>query len=420
MNRRDVQGLVFSGYRALPRSLTVLLEFGSGDARGFLRRLLPGVTSANERTELARNVAFTAPGLRALGVAPGTLGAFSEEFRQGMAEARRAERLGDVGEDAPAHWEFGGGATPSDAVLLIYAKDRARLAEERSELEQRLRRFALGARLIETYLPEDGREHFGFRMGVSEPGLTRREQRRGRERIPLGEVLLGYRNAFGETTPFPSAPSVRSTRDFGVRLGERQVALGRNGSYLVIRKIEQRIAQFEHFLKEGADRTAELSALAARTIGRWPNGAPLALQGEAPPHGVSHVERPFGYGDDPNGARCPLDSHVRSVNPRDLLGARANAHRLLRRGRLYGPTALESSAEERGLLFMALNADLARQFETVQASFVRGLGGIGAQSPGDALLARGREAGFLRVRGGLYAFLPSISALSYLAELRRG
>jgi Dyp-type peroxidase family len=421
IDRADVQGLVFSGYTGEPVSRVFLLDFERGDGRGWLRRVLPFVTSARERDgaeSVRRNLAFTAQGLRSLGLPMDVLAEFSAEFRQGMAHPARSRVLGDAGEDAPAAWDFGGADDRIDAVLLVYARSAEKLAAEASALERGFERFAIRARAIDTFLPADGREHFGFRMGVSEPGLTRREHRRGRERVPLGEFLLGHLNAYGERAEFPTAPIVRSTRDLGLSLGDRHVAFGRNGSYLVVRKLEQRVAEFRSFVAGAAGESG--AGRAACLVGRWPNGAPLVLRPEEPPSGAPWREQPFGYSElDASGARCPLGAHVRRAHPRDLLGRSAQFHRLLRRGRLYGPSApgereaRSESGAERGLLFLALNADLSRQFETVQGTFLNGRAGLETPRTRDDL------ARFVRVRGGLYAFLPSISALNYLLESAR-
>jgi hypothetical protein len=113
---------------------------------------------------------------------------------------------------------------------------------------------------------------------------------------------------------------------------------------------------------------------------------------------------------------------------------------LLRRGRLYGPERdAEGEASERGLLFLALNADLGRQFEYVQSRLAVAQGSLSLRGETDAFLGtsgagekglrhftlpaepvRKRLFGLpdlVRARGGLYGFLPSLRALGYLADL---
>jgi deferrochelatase/peroxidase EfeB len=228
-------------------------------------------------------------------------------------------------------------------------------------------------------------------------------------RLATGEFLLGYRDGGGRKQRGPTAPRLPTTREPPPLVDRgRRVDLGFNGCYLVLRQLEQRVDELKAHL-DAAEASGTSRPLArARLVGRWANGASLALHPEAQPS-EREPER-FRYDElDPDGRRCPLDAHVRKAYPRG--GAKRGhdddpeRHRLLRRGRLYGPAEEASAAgEERGLLFMALNADIARQFEHVQGRFANG-------SP---LLA------WTRTRGGAYAFLPSLRALGYLADLGQG
>ena len=123
-------------------------------------------------------------------------------------------------------------------------------------------------------------------------------------------------------------------------------------------------------------------------------------------------------------------------------------HRLLRRGREYGPglspeQALDSSYpdnDEHGLHFICLNANISRQFEFVQAAWIastkfNGMTGesdpllgnrqpiAGCPATDNFLLAQNgglsrRISGvpqFVTVRGGAYFFLPGLKALQFLA-----
>jgi deferrochelatase/peroxidase EfeB len=199
----------------------------------------------------------------------------------------------------------------------------------------------------------------------------------------------------------------------------------------------------EQARKAGAsDIKAWAKFFAARMVGRWPNGMPLvhAPDNEDP----VRSENEFGYRElDPHGLRCPMGAHIRRSNPRDSLGedgatslGRTNLHRLMRRGRVYS-----EPSGRKGLIFMALNANLRRQFEFIQQTWINNpkFGGLSAER--DPLVGRCgydvddqrlpriftrsmlpvRERclglpSFVRVRGGGYFFLPSMRALSYLAE----
>jgi Dyp-type peroxidase family len=193
--------------------------------------------------------------------------------------------------------------------------------------------------------------------------------------------------------------------------------------------------------------------LAAKCVGRWPSGAPLALSPEKDDPTLSDADD-FGYYEkDPHGFACPIGSHIRRSNPRDSLGPdpetalkSANRHRILRRGRSYGDRPKDPRVEDgvdRGLHFICLNSDLERQFEFIQHTWINNsvFGGLNGEV--DPLIGnitklsdeQGRNraimtvqddplrtrvhnmASFITVKGGAYFFLPSITAMRYLASL---
>jgi Dyp-type peroxidase family len=459
MDAGDIQGLVFSGYRAQPLARYFFLRFGSGDARGFLGELLNRVSTAalDERYESRRlNVALTATGLRLLGLDERALSTFPRELRQGMAHPERSAALGDSGADAPEHWQLGGTSRELDGVVFAYAQTEEELDEETELVESALARHGVVAEQEDAYLDPAGREHFGFADARTNPRLSRFSLRRDDNpfdpRVPLGEIVLGYRNARGVRPARPVAPAKRSTRVLPPPLdGGRSMDLGKNGSYVALRKLEQDVPGFYHFTREQGERAFPgdpdaAKHLAAALVGRWPDGTSLVLA----PHGEPASPNPsnrFGYREhDPDGRRCPFGAHARRANPRDQLGddpaeslRRMRSHRLVRRGRLYGPRydPAAPSTEPRGLFFMALCASLAGQFEFVQESLLESSKAPGVYRERDPLVGRsddgerGREPftipaepyarsvpirRFVQVRGGAYLFLPGLRALAYLAE----
>jgi deferrochelatase/peroxidase EfeB len=454
MDRDDIQGLVFSGYKAQPFARYFFLRFGGGDARSFLGEILNRVSSASEdeRDEPRRlNVALTASGLRALGLDGSALSTFPRELQQGMAHPERSFALGDSGPDAPEHWQLGRPETSElDAVVFSYASSDEELDEEGEMLEAALERHGVGAHAEDVYLPPDGREHFGFADARTNPRLSRFSLRPDPNpfdpRVPLGELVLGYRNARGVRPARPRAPAKRSTRELPRPLdGGRSMDLGKNGSYVALRKLEQDVGGFFAFVREqgGALYPGDADPaghLAAALVGRWQNGTSLVLSPEREP-GVPNLSNRFGYRDqDALGRACPFGAHARRANPRDQLAfdpeeslRRMRSHRLVRRGRLYGPRYFPDAptAEPRGLFFMALCASLSGQFEFVQESLLESTKVAGVYSESDPLIGRsgdrftipaepyGRAVPirrFVRVRGGAYLFLPSLRALAYLAE----
>jgi Dyp-type peroxidase family len=236
--------------------------------------------------------------------------------------------------------------------------------------------------------------------------------------------------------------------------GSGAVDLGRNGSYLVVRQLQQDVDGFWLFLDtatrraDGSEDPAARTALAAKMVGRWPSGAPLvkAPGQDAPALGDDNE---FTYRADLPGLACPVGAHIRRANPRDSLpGGAASSltasglHRLLRRARSYGPAAGGPSGT--GLYFMCLAADLSRQFEFVQHTWLNNTTFNGLYDDADPLTGnrcsasagfkgtgftvqahpvRHRHQGlpqFVRTRGGAYFFLPGLSALRYLARLNKG
>jgi deferrochelatase/peroxidase EfeB len=146
-------------------------------------------------------------------------------------------------------------------------------------------------------------------------------------------------------------------------------------------------------------------------------------------HGADdHVRNDFlYYYKDRFGLACPIGALRLS-----------KMHRIIRRGRPYERrTADKEGADgqrtEKGMLFIALNADIAGQFEMIQHSWLNnphfnGLysgtdpishyadqgGDITIQSRPTTLHIK-RPAPFVRVRGGAYFFLPGIRALRQIA-----
>ena len=114
--------------------------------------------------------------------------------------------------------------------------------------------------------------------------------------------------------------------------------------------------------------------LAAKIVGRWRDGTPLDVSADRPdPAVVADKTRnnAFDYGADPAGLKCPIGAHVRRMNPRRSLpfdGKLVDRHRIMRRGIIFGeplPEGAEDDGRDRGVIFMCLQASLARGFEFV-------------------------------------------------------
>ena len=401
--------------------------------RTLMGRLADVVTAAGSSRSPAGDawvsVALTYQGLRALGVPDASLESFAWEFRQGMAA--RARALGDVGESAPEHWEPPLGTAQAQVILIGLAPDETRLEAAIGRGRQAFADLK-GVTPIwrqDCRAPADHKEHFGFRDGMSQPaieggGLTGDNSLE--PPLKAGEVVLGHVDEMGGMAPTPT-PSI----------------LGRNGSYIAFRKLHQNVAAFRSYLRANASGAEDEELLAAKMMGRWRSGAPLALcpMHDDPVLGADKSRHnAFGFADDATGYKTPPGSHVRRCNPRDAAVAGVvRLHRMIRRGTAYGPPlpagALQDDGADRGLMFAFVGAHLKRQFEFVQSEWINGGAFLGlgdAQDPvagpaetSDAYSIPRRPTPrrlrglprFVTTRGGEYAFMPGLRALRWLADL---
>jgi Dyp-type peroxidase family len=249
--------------------------------------------------------------------------------------------------------------------------------------------------------------------------------------LATGELLLEYADEAGE---LPVAPLPH--------------LLANNGTFMVYRKLHQNVATFRKYLKEkGALYSGGPDKLASKFIGRWRDGTPVELSPDEPsPAIVQDKNRNvnFVFGNDLDGARCPFGAHIRRTNPRDAFGFNGkliNRRRVSRRGMPYGPYTPDeqpgSDNEEHGIIFMALNASLFRQFEFVQQQWIEygndsrqgndkdivlgnhgGSGKVmiqGTTDPNNPPFLCGALPNFVELRGGDYFFMPSITALRMIA-----
>jgi len=222
--------------------------------------------------------------------------------------------------------------------------------------------------------------------------------------------------------------------------------LGRNGTYVGFRKYQSRVGAFNRFLQAHGSTDEERELLAAKLVGRWRSGAPLVLAPDAdnPELGADpHRNNDFDYANDPRGRQAPFGCHIRRMNPRDTKLTRltdVKLHRLIRRGTTYGPpydrNALSEADDEvdRGAIFLFISAKAMATIEFLQQEWINdgnfiGIGDerdpiIGLQQEGATFtipkdpvrkLVRGIET-FNVLRGGEYFFMPSISALKWLAN----
>jgi Dyp-type peroxidase family len=434
----DIQATVLR-YRPEPYYGThVMLHVDDARAgRELLRRLTPHVDSAAEWWQAGEPwiaVAITYPGLVALGVPEDSLQSFPEAFREGMAA--RADKLLDHGDNDPKHWEphFGSGLIHIGVSVFSDSEEtwRRTMDMARRNYEGRPGLTVLSA---EDFGAQPGDLNpLGYKDSIGQPAV----EGSGVDPLPgqgpaikPGELILGYPGEAGVPLPAPQ-PEV----------------LGRNGTYVGLRKYQTRVATFNRFLQEHAATEDDRQLLAAKLVGRWRSGAPLTL---APDHddpalGADPLRNnDFTYAADPDGRQVPLGSHMRRMNPRDTemaLLADVNIHRIIRRSTTYGapydPTAISPQDDEtpRGLHFIFISAKAMATMEFLQQEWINNgnfmsLGeerdpNIGLQEDGAAFTipkepVRRRIHGietFNVLRGGEYFFMPSLSALGWIGKER--
>ncbi len=460
----DIQGIVLSAFSYLPYSRFLFLHFvDRKSAHEWLHSVIPDVVTAARKDSVklstATNVAFTQSGLTRFSLSDATLATFPREFINGMAEAKCSRRLGDVETSDPATWQFGGpGTREIHSLLMLYGKNEETLeALHRKHLET-LRKCDVQR----VYEQDCGRmsdyEPFGFRDGISQPvieGSTR--QLPGQTVIKAGEFLLGYENEYEQISLSPMVSIAEDRTDLLASdpNGSGRKDLGRNGTFLVLRKLSQNVDAFRNFCDQatrnadGSPNPAESELLAAKFVGRWRSGAPLTLRpykDDATLGGDSKRNNDFMFSrSDRDGYACPIGSHIRRMNPRDALLSNerkslevGNRHRILRRGRRYeDPPSGDSGKADQGLVFVAINADIQRQFEFLQQTWLNNEKFLGLHDSQDPLVGDHQGGGrmeiqdkpvrrrihglprFVDVKGGGYFFLPSLRGLRFLALERR-
>ncbi|RKT03785.1 Dyp-type peroxidase family [Streptomyces sp. 3211.6] len=484
---RSTQGDILAGSRKDQACLLLLRFRDPVLARRWLRRLLPEISTTEEMARF--NAAFSAARVKAGGTDPASLsaqwtglslthaglrflagrdpfpalppGSTAEAFAQGPAQ--RAEALGDTGDSSPDSWVFGGEGPHRavHAILNLAADDPRKLAEAVDRHQQ-----ALGAAQGVLVFRQDagtlpgalrGHEHFGFTDGISQPGVrgfhapdpatgTTVLGKPGARLVPAGEFIVGQEKAGKRPAGLP--------------------AWATGGSFQVVRRLAQDVpgwwAQVRERLADlkragAAPADATDTWLAARLVGRWPGGTPVArcpLAEQPCPAGTGPTA--VSYRDDPQGWHTPLFAHIRKGNPRDgivplpgrppLDPAVTDTHRIIRRGIPYGPAydpqqepGRGTNGASRGLVFIGYQADLVQQFEFVARQWVNATDFPAGRNPrtgADPVLGPGSpvafesESGtgsrattlsfgrFVHTEGALYAFTPSIPTLRALADGR--
>ncbi len=299
----DIQSLVFGGLGFLEFGTCLLFDLPetSDAAQSWLKSIFEDIGfNDGRRLETDRKAALTlalgARGLKRLGLPEEGLATFPFAFLEGMTTPARARILGDVDRNASENWIWG--RSQPDAALLVYGTSPEGVAA----LKQGVIDFALAQGMTQPHeiplkkVTDDKKEPFGFVDGISQP-VIRGTYKGMRNADPIhlmepGEFILGYPDNRGNMPPGPTLraladpgnqlPLVGAVSGFDKNVVENDRDLGFNGTFLVIRQLEQDVTGFRSYCEEQAKHLAHrlpapynvnADFIAAKLIGRWRDGA---------------------------------------------------------------------------------------------------------------------------------------------------
>ncbi|KAJ6526854.1 hypothetical protein DFH09DRAFT_832956, partial [Mycena vulgaris] len=262
------------------------------------------LSSNNSTTRI--NLSFSRKGFDILGVDPADVKDFLPIFANGQASD--ANNLGDTGGTALWQDEFKSGV---HGVILTVSNDVNAVNDEAADFLDKFDGSMTEVyRLLGQNQPgsEAGHEHFGFKIGISQPAVA------------------------GFNTPLPGQ---RTIVPLALSLGHDTVQLNppwaNNGSFLAFHQLQQLVPEFGKFLFDnapsainGTSLTQEQGTelLGARMMGRW-----KSLSGA--PTDVTPFAGDPALGNDPNrnnnftllhgftslSIRCPWSAHIGKRNP---------------------------------------------------------------------------------------------------------
>ncbi|MDR6759993.1 deferrochelatase/peroxidase EfeB [Flavobacterium sp. 2755] len=461
----DIQGLIINGYTH-PCSVHMLFKFDQSVSnlkyiQGFFKDLLPYLQSAEDwgalKPEIMLNIGLSADGI---GIVKPDLdvpnSSFPSTFKTGPWDVNSAQlSLGDVGikgGDPSEWWNQKFCNDDIHCVVHVYAMNPT--AQEKivgivndaalksNGMVTELKPLNSESGRLEQYLlvPSDY-IHFSYRDSIDEPNLN--DNPAGKDQQDLNNFLIGY-----STLPNPIPGP----------LSGPEAAFAKNGCYNAFRILYQDVEAFNTFLDAQAESIAPQIKntkdyaeewLAAKMCGRWRNGSPLVLSPDKPEHDTSKATD-FGYlKDDMQGLKCPFSAHTRVSNPRDEgveVAGSDTVPRIIRRGMPYGPPLSIDPKADRGLIGLFLCGDLSSQFETlygwINLNNFSNVFDPAENTPQDPLVANrivplpgnidpnftipmedgnnividGPLPQFVVTRGTAYLLLPSISAITAIAN----
>ena len=459
----EIQAYLVNDYTDMGCSKYYLLQItNAANAKKFIADIAGAITHIKaEVKDIRLHLGFTSSGLKEIGLNENNINSFTREFREGMVTPHRQRLLADFDKSDPLHWQWGGPQNDRiDLVFMVFGKDES-TAEGYFELQkERINDAFKVVHILKGNALPNNHEPFGFRDGISQPAIIGSGTTGiNNDNIKAGEFLMGYKN---EYDIYPDTALLRDEQGDATLLksnedGSGLKDIGRNGTYFVLRQLEQNVDGFWTFLKEKTKENNTINndesvKLAAKMMGRWPSGAPLVKYPDKDPGG-DNTDNDFYYSkDDELGYKCPIGAHIRRVNPRDHFEETGPAgslkltrrHRIMRRIRSYGEPFVASPENhipkgQIGLLFGCFNADISRQFEFIQYTWANYTKFKRLYADPDPFVGvkdnpHGQEQNFtiptptvnktitglqnfVTVKGGAYFFFPSISTLKFLGTI---
>lgn len=371
------------------------------------------------------NVAFSAEGLRKL-TSDEEVAAIPDKgsaFRMDLLA--RFDFLGDPtdpkAEGNPKRWKVGGPGKVPDVLVIVAGDDLGHLRTAVRHVTPPVDPQGKQPKVIwkeqgDTRPDLPGHEHFGFKDGISQPGV--RGLVSHDPDLFLTPRLIDPSDDRSKVWSAPGQPLVWPGHFvLGYPLldpNSRQVVDGpplkfpwfRNGSFLVFRRLRQDVKAFRDFVESETKALEKLpgfegitpARFASMLVGRWPHGAPLLrtdhddevmganawannhflyANASSPvlPQAGSTASDPYPSPPaDLQGRICPHAAHVRKVNPRDVhtdIGDEPTTlvRRILRRGIPFGKPLPDPPPPDdrgnRGLHFLCYQASISLQFESL-------------------------------------------------------
>ncbi len=442
----DIQGNVIPGFNKNHQQFLFYAfpnQAGQAKTRAFLKWLTPYVSTIEEvvafrRLRRARrqrlgsgrvflssvgiNVAFSNAGIEKL-MGPEELDKLGDiPFKEGLRA--RSSFLGDPTKPGalgnPSKWVVGGTGNAADMVLIVAADSHETLQEVVALVAEQagIGDFRLLFQQYGNTLPGRlrGHEHFGFKDGISQPGVRGKLSNQPGDYITPRHIDRNdprrlYYAKPGQLLTWPGQYLLGELRQSTEHLYKEGTAASnfpswaKRGSYLVIRRLNQDVGAFWRFvISSSAAMGLPAARFASMLVGRWPSGAPLMRMPEAdnPDLGADEFAnnhfifdddtKPIGLNGLPGYAGdrypqakadflamlCPHFAHIRKINPRDSVGDLGKpednlARMILRRGIPFGKAVAGQEnltddllAEERGLMFLCYVSSIEDQFEFLQ------------------------------------------------------